>query len=68
VAGQACELEAPAIELMQNLHARKCAQQTVQRGPMRGCSRGQLITRVACVSEQIGDAKRCSNVNRLRYR
>jgi hypothetical protein len=34
---------------------------------MRACCRGQLVTRSACVGEQIGDAKRCGDVNRLGY-
>ena len=59
--------DAVQVELMQDLHARKCAQQTVQRGRMRARGRSQLVTRAACVGEQIGDAKRCSDMNRLRY-
>jgi hypothetical protein len=61
-----CELEAPTLKLVHDVHARQCAQQAVQRGRVRaGGGGGQFVIRSACVGQQIGDAKRCEDVDRL---
>ena len=62
-----CQREATAFVLVEDADGRECAEQPIERAGV-GVRRGrELVTRPRAVGEEVGDAERRRDVNRLAH-